>query len=596
MTQEIRLKKARDFYNKGLNQEAIKTLETLLLDNKADKKDRIEAYLLGGSALRKENELTRAINALKKGLEEFPNQPGILHNLGNCYRDQGGSNRWKALDYYKKVLSTNDGNETIVLAAVRILLDLSFPGLAYEILRQFLNNQPTTKVPSAETFTILLELAGRVLESDTGNPIATWCVQSLGELVDENHNSQAGMAVYKARLGQTEEAINWFKKAQDSLIKKHQEPLKAGNAANELLKGEQNLINSGWNLGCYLLKKGNMSAGWKYYNYGLQAPAAGLQRWQRALPKPFNTKQVPVWNGEDLGGKHLLIMGEQAIGDTMMFLRILPLIIKETNRITLSLPERLVEVYKRTYSELEVVNENIAGEVLQPSEFDYQIPCGSIPNLRLKEWFDNGWEQTQLVPDMEQARLLKLKYRENLDQNSKLIGISWLGGGKSERLRSKSIPPEQFGDIMKNIPDARFVSLQYGKCVSQIEEWKHQGIDIIHDKEVNPLKDMDLWISQVAACDAIISVANTTIHGSGGLEKPTLCLQSRSTDWRWIDQLDCSYWYASVDAISQKKDGSWESVKEQITPWLNQIDLTISNSPHKVDERRVKCMNSMTFN
>ena len=72
MTQEILLK-ARDLYNKGLNQEAIKTLETLLLDNNTDKKDRVEAYLLGGSALRKENEVIRAINAVLNQLVEQRN-------------------------------------------------------------------------------------------------------------------------------------------------------------------------------------------------------------------------------------------------------------------------------------------------------------------------------------------------------------------------------------------------------------------------------------------------------------------------------------------------------------------------------------------
>ena len=35
------------------------------------------------------------------------------------------------------------------------------------------------------------------------------------------------------------------------------------------------------------------------------------------------------------------------------------------------------------------------------------------------------------------------------------------------------------------------------------------------------LKNMELWLDQVAVCDAVISVANTTIHGAGGLGKPT---------------------------------------------------------------------------
>ena len=62
------------------------------------------------------------------------------------------------------------------------------------------------------------------------------------------------------------------------------------------------------------------------------------------------------------------------------------------------------------------------------------------------------------------------------------------------------------------------------------------------------MKDMKNWLSQVAACDAVLSVANTTIHGAGGLNKPTLCLLSRHSDWRWLNDpsIKRSYWYPSA--------------------------------------------------
>ena len=45
--------------------------------------------------------------------------------------------------------------------------------------------------------------------------------------------------------------------------------------------------------------------------------------------------------------------------------------------------------------------------------------------------------------------------------------------------------------------------------------------DIIYDNSVNSLVDMDTWLSQVAAMDAVLTVANTTVHGSAGLGIPT---------------------------------------------------------------------------
>ena len=291
--------------------------------------------------------------------------------------------------------------------------------------------------------------------------------------------------------------------------------------------------------------------------------------------------------------KHLLLMGEQAIGDTMMFLRLLPILQQEAETITMTLPERLIDIYKRTYPDINIVNEMVSADALKAVEYDYQIPSGSVPNLRLQQWINEGWEQTKLVSQADLAASLREKYLKDADPNTILVGVSWLGGGKSERLRSKSIPPEQFSKIMEAIPNTRFISLQYGRCESQIEAWRHQGIDIIFDKAINPLKDMDQWLAQVECCDAVISVANTTIHGSGGLHKPTLCLQSRSSDWRWIDGLDCSYWYESVDALCQKKDGSWDSVCEKVNPWLEEI-RTGKNKESSL-HRRDKCLKAMSF-
>ena len=74
--------------------------------------------------------------------------------------------------------------------------------------------------------------------------------------------------------------------------------------------------------------------------------------------------------------------------------------------------------------------------------------------------------------------------------------------------------------------------------------------------------------------DAVLSVATTTIHGAGMLQKPTLCLRSRNSDWRWIAKLERSYWYASVEATSQAPDGDWMGCLDQASTWLRGLERT----------------------
>ena len=104
----------------------------------------------------------------------------------------------------------------------------------------------------------------------------------------------------------------------------------------------------------------------------------------------------------------------------------------------------------------------------------------------------------------------------------------------------------------------------------QCEEWSKSGTHIICDSSVNALKDMDRWLAQVHACDAVLSVANTTIHGAGGLHKPTLCLLSQHSDWRWFNDrsIKRSYWYPTVGIARQSQNGKWSEAIQLASSWI----------------------------
>ena len=136
---------------------------------------------------------------------------------------------------------------------------------------------------------------------------------------------------------------------------------------------------------------------------------------------------------------------------------------------------------------------------------------------------------------------------------------------------SKSPSIDLFTNVLTGFEDVVFVSLQYGESESVVNDWKKQGIHVIHDSSVDPLKDLDTWISQVAACDAVVSVANTTIHGSGGLNIPTQCLLSQNSDWRWLknQSIERSYWYPSVGIARQSNDDQWSFAIQKVRDWIS---------------------------
>ena len=573
------VKTIRQAYEKQQWKDVINDAQKLLNSSSAKKEEKQETYLLLGSALRQANKLPEAIKALESGIKEFPFQGGLYHNLANCLREQKGENKWPIIWNYIKAqeLGINAGSLAVSLA--RTYQDLSLSGLAYKTIFTWLKYKPAQVATPVDALTLLMELAGIVLEEADSERIGTWCVENLGELAKNSKEGQASLAIYKARLGNTKEANAWFQRARDSLMKEKEINLVDPARKKKDNDSEQSLINSGWNLACSLLKKGDMKSGWNLYEYGLQTPAPGLQRWQRALQKPYNSMELSIWDGDPLNGSKLLVIGEQAIGDTMMFLQLLPELMRESKEVILLLPPRLVPIYKRTYPNLKVYADDNLEELRNKERPDLQIPCGSIPSLRLEKWMHSGWDQVSLKTSPEKTESLRNQYRNELSDEQPLIGISWSGGGKASRMRAKSLTSEQFKEIFKCFPNARFISLQYGKAEATINDWKHAGYDVVYDADINALKDMDSWLSQVDACDAVISVANTTIHGAGTIKKPTFCLQGRSSDWRWIDGLNHSYWYETVNTSRQSRDGSWKDAIQSAQYWLHNQNEVVFSKP-----------------
>lgn len=515
-------------------------------------------YLNGGACLRTLKRQPEAVSWLQEGLKHYPFSPGIHKNLANSLADLK-ENRWRTLFHYLMAARLGPREQGLTLSVMATLHELGFPVVAYHLLDQWWQQAQANpkEPPSYDMIRGLLELGLTLFDDDELEPIASWCLERLqGNQPVRSVAEHLGMASICFRRGEIGEGVRHYRHVEAEVA--------AGRLADSQL-----FINASWNLACLLLKQGEMALGWTLYEFGLRAPAKGPQRWQRALMKVFKASDVPIWRGEALAaGSRLLLLGEQAIGDTMMFLQLLPALLSQPVTLTLLLPTRLVDTYRRTYPKLRIVSTQTAEDELQASDFDWQCPVGSLPRHLLQPWIASGAPNTPLKYPSALKTKLRREYRRGLAKARPVIGVSWSGGAHRERIRVKSVRVDEFTEMMQSI-EARFVSLQYGDFSKQISRWQAQGLDIHHNPEINPLLDMDSWLAQVAACDLVISVANTTIHGAALVGVPTLCLLSRGADWRWVDSIDGSYWYDCVDVARQERSGSWKQALASAPEWVS---------------------------
>ena len=219
-----------------------------------------------------------------------------------------------------------------------------------------------------------------VFDSDQSKLILASIEEKLPELkVLERAQFLFYKAFYSAKRRQDAVAIDAVQEAQQILRT-------SVFTDRDEMDQAQKLINlNNWNAGCILLKASQFEIAWKLFEWGLRCPAQGRQRWQRSIQKLFTHQEVALWRGESLCGRRLLLLEEQAVGDTMMFLTLLPKLLDQAAHVGLLLSARLVPIYQRSCQHwidngrVSVWSHKAAASgKLSSNDFDYQSPVGSV--------------------------------------------------------------------------------------------------------------------------------------------------------------------------------------------------------------------------
>ena len=129
------------------------------------------------------------------------------------------------------------------------------------------------------------------------------------------------------------------------------------------------------NLGYALLLVGEFAEGWEEYEW----------RWKCAkFPSPRRGFRQPLWNGEDIAGRRILVHAEQGLGDAIHFLRYVPMVAERGAHVILECKQEMTSMLKDYPGVKELVT---FGDRLPP--FEWQVPMLSLPRARSR----HGWIQ-----------------------------------------------------------------------------------------------------------------------------------------------------------------------------------------------------------
>lgn len=299
-----------------------------------------------------------------------------------------------------------------------------------------------------------------------------------------------------------------------------------------------------WTLCLMSLQRGDFN--W----YGVES------RWKSSkFDSPRLKTPAPMWQ---VGRKyeHLFVWSEQGVGDQILYLSLLPEVLKDGGKVTVMCDARLHPILARSFPDVEFVS-----QIAKIKGIDYQIPMGSLPSQYIYKLDDIPLYRATnyLKADPDKVKML----RDELHDGRGLIGLSWASG--APRIGNhKTVALHELEPLLA-LPDTKFVSLQYGYPYAEIFEVEEKlGLQVHVVPQVDNQNAFDDFAALILACDQIVTVSNVTGHFAGALGKPTLLLDSNKL-WYWNNRKgDQNLWYPSVESFPREN---------AVAPWTPQINM-----------------------
>ncbi|MBF0416494.1 MAG: tetratricopeptide repeat protein [Magnetococcales bacterium] len=504
LSQLVRAPEAR--YNLGNTLVALGRLaeaESCYAEALALRPDFVAALGNRGHVLEQLGRLTEAQETFQTLLRLVPDHAGAFNGLGNVFLARGELDR--AREAYHQSIAVDPGSADACYNLGRILaMQRDFPAAVH-------------------WYRLAIDLKPAFVQAyyNLGNALVA--LDDLEEATRQFHRALAIQPGYGEAWYNLGNVLRELRRWDESLA-----------AYDQALALRPDFAEAHFAKGVVYLLLGDAARGWPLYEW----------RWKKQDFLPHGYDQ-PQWRGEVLGaGKTLLVHCEQGYGDSIQFIRYLPLVKKNSGaRVVLVCPQPL----QRLFQKIAAIDQLVTA-VADIPPCDSQISLMSLPLVLGGPWSPDAGQYLAISPELGE------KFHNLWGNDPRLrVGLVWQGSATHQNDRQRSLDPHLLQPLL-NLEGVHFVSLQ--------KEGDWQGFPG-HDR-VRDCRDLLTDYADTAALimnlDLVIGVDTSVIHLVGALGRPGWLLLPHVPDWRWQLESDHTPWYPDLRLFRQSRRGDWQEV------------------------------------
>jgi Glycosyltransferase family 9 (heptosyltransferase)/Tetratricopeptide repeat len=293
-----------------------------------------------------------------------------------------------------------------------------------------------------------------------------------------------------------------------------------------------------WERALALLAAGDLKQGFAEYESRWQAKAAMPQ-----FP-------MPLWQGERLGGKSILVHAEQGFGDSIQFARYLPMLEELGARVIFAVPAELLRLFQGLAGNAAIID--MAGN--KPVT-DFHVPAGSLPHR-----FGTTLETIPATPPYLRVPGTLKATLARPSGTALAVAICWAGRPTHELDRERSMSLEDLLPLT-DLPGVTFYSLQKGARAADLAA---TGAGALIEDLSPQLDDFAVTAAVLMQVDLVVSVDTAVVHLAGAMGRPAFVLLPFAADWRWLRRREDSPWYPTLRLFRQEKPGDWRDVVRRL--------------------------------
>ncbi len=343
-------------------------------------------------------------------------------------------------------------------------------------------------------------------------------------------------------------------------------------AALENPASEQDKVVSSHGYAHTLLAAGQISKGWEWYE------------WRRNMHYRHATNfLIPgrSWNGTDaseLNGKTLVAVGEQGLGDEVLFANILPDVIEAAGPdggVRIACEKRLITLFQRSFPTAQIARHytieregrqhRSAPDLVRAGDHDLWAPLGSL--MRAFRPDADSFPRRAAFLTADEARVEAFRDQLAAMGPGLKVGLLWKSL-KMDATRSKQFAAFDLWAPVLKTPGVTFVNLQYGDTAEEIAAaQKRFGVRIQTPEGLDLKDDLDGVAAIGKACDLVIGPMNASTNLAAAVGGNVWFVRPSLVTWAMLGQREM-LWYPQTRTFAGAFFGDWTGAMKTVTQAL----------------------------